>query len=286
MDIPLYFAVMRRFWKIVLVGFVLAIALAFLSYGRGSVTYESQAEALITQQSFPYGRAAAPGGANAAGSVLLGSPGVLSGLSPVYAQLANSDQIQKTVLKQAKVAGTITASGVNDPATGFSLPFLQLVSTAPTAAGAATLAQLEFNVLAKFITQQQANAGIPANDRVQLVLIENGNPPKIAGGRSASIPMLVFVAVLGAAIAIAFFKEKSDPQTAAKLGRVPAGQPQFAHGEPHGVLAPDVCYANGATAYGNGHGAAGAPSHPAQASIAPGAPNVAGRRPVPARPGA
>jgi Flp pilus assembly protein protease CpaA len=273
MDIPLFFAVLRRFKWIVLGGLVLGIALAVLSYGRGSVTYESQAEALITQQSFPYGRAAAPGGANPAAAVQVGNSAVLSGLSPVYAQLANSDQIIHSVHKLARVPGTITASEVSDLASGANLPFVQLVSTSPTAAGAVTLTQTEFNVLSRYIAQQQAAAGISPNDRVQLILIQSGNPPKLASGHSSSIPMLVFVAVLGAAIAVAFIREKADPRTAAALGRVPAEQPH---------LAQDALHANGMAANGNDYGAepnihlvpgAGAGAGP-KVGVAPGGPNV------------
>jgi hypothetical protein len=283
MDIALFFAVLRRFKWIVLGGLVLAIALAALSYGRGSVTYESQGEALITQQSFPYGRAAAPTSANGTTSVQIGNSAVLAGLSPVYAQLANSDQIQKAVLKQARAPGTITASQVSDLASGANLPFVQLVATAPTAAAAVTLTQTEFNVLSHYVTQQQIGAGISPADRVQLVLIQTGNPPKLAGGHSSSIPMLVFVAVLGAAIAIAFLREKADPQTAAKLGRIPSGQPQFAHTEPHLALAQDLRHSNGVTATGNVHGeltghvmsgAAGRAPHSSQHRTTPGGPNV------------
>jgi len=239
MDIPLYFAVLRRFKWIVLGGLVLGGALAALSYGRGSVSYESQAEALITQQSFPYGRAAASGSANAATAAQIGNSGVLAGLSPVYAQLANSDQIIRAVQRQARVPGTITASEVSDLASGANLPFIQLDSISPTAAGAVTLAQAEFNVLSSFIARQQVAAGISASDRVELILIQSGNPPKLASGHSSSIPMLVFVAVFGAAIAIAFMREKADPRTAAALGRVPAAPPHLVHGAlvPNGVAA-------------------------------------------------
>ncbi len=242
MDIPLFFAVLRRFKWMVIGGLVLAIPLAALSYVAGSVTYESQAEALITQQSFPYGRAAVPGGA--ASGIQIGNSAVLAGLSPVYAQIANSNQIVGSVRKQARVPGTVTASEVSDLASGANLPFVQLVSTSPTAAGAVTLTQTEFNLLSQYITRQQATAGISPSDRVQLVLIQTGNPPKLASGHSSSVPMLVVVAVLAAAIAIALIREKADPRTAAALGRVPAAQPAVA----------DPLRANRIAANGNGSG--------------------------------
>ena len=50
-----------------------------------------------------------------------------------------------------------------------------------------TLTQTEFNVLSQYITWQQATAGISPSDRVQLVLIQTGNPPKLASGHSSSV---------------------------------------------------------------------------------------------------
>ena len=273
MDIPLFFAVLRRFKWTVLGGLVLAIALAALSYVRGSVTYESQAEALITQQSFPYGRATAAGGTTGTAPLQTGNSTVLSGLSPVYAQIADSNQILNNVKKQARVPGKVTASEVSDPASGANLPFVQLVSTSPTAAGAVTLTQTEFNLLSQYITRQQVAAGISPTDRVQLVLIQTGNPPKVAAGRSTSIPMLVFVAVLGAAIGIALIREKADPRTAATLGRVSAGQP---------LLAQDPLHASRMTVNGNGTGAepnirevpGGGIGDGPEVGVAPSGPNV------------
>ena len=111
-------------------GLVLAIPLAALSYVAGSVTYESQAEGPDHAAELPL-RTCGGAGRRSVRGFRLGNSAVLAGLSPVYAQIANSNQIAGSVRKQARVPGTVTASEVSDLASGANLPFVQLVSTSP-----------------------------------------------------------------------------------------------------------------------------------------------------------
>jgi hypothetical protein len=236
MDIELFFAVLKRFWKIVLGGLVLAIALAVLAHMHRTVTYESQAEALITappQPSLVKGQPPTP--ANTAAN------------AAIYVQFANADAVQQHL---RSIPGSVIASEITDPSDGADLPFVALTATAATPQDAVALVQKTFSVLTTYIGQQQAADGVAPNQRATLRVIASGNPPKLAGGSSTTVPLLVFVAVLGAAIAIAFMLENARPQTAARLGRVAKPGPIAVEhaGRTHGGAAPHAPHPNGGTA--------------------------------------
>jgi hypothetical protein len=220
MDIELFFAVLRRFWKIVLGGLVLAIALAVLAHSHRSETWESQAEALITSATPADGQggiSAADAAANPIAAAAV-NPAALSGFAPVYVQFANANAVQDRL---REIPGKVVAGEVTDPSDGAALPFVALNAVSPTASDAVKLNREAFTVLQQYITQQQASSGVGPRNRTTLQLIQNGDPPIMTGGSSTTIPLLVFVAIFGGAIAIAFMLENSRPKTAAKLGRVP-----------------------------------------------------------------
>lgn len=236
MDIRLFLAVIRRFKKLVIGGVILAILLAILSYGtprmvngkpgvipRGTETWQSQAEIMITQGSDPYGRAAQQftGGSAKMPATPVGDQSYMSGLAPIYAALANGDAIRNRVAQADHLPGTFTATEVIDTATSAPLPFIEMTATAPTETDAVTLAERASKVLENYVAAQQQAAGIAPADRVLLQMVQNGRPATLVKGHSTTIPMLVFVAVLAASIWLAFLKENADPKTAAKLGRTP-----------------------------------------------------------------
>ncbi|HXO08476.1 MAG TPA: hypothetical protein VN880_10605 [Solirubrobacteraceae bacterium] len=247
MDIELFFAVLRRFWKLVLGGLLLAIVLAAVAHMHRSETWQSSAEALITSASAADGQGGATSPADAATNPVAaaaGNPVALSGFAPVYVQFANANAVQDRL---RDIPGKVVAGEVTDPSDGAALPFVALSAVAPTASDAVKLNHEAFTVLQQYITQQQISSGVGARNRTTLQLIQNGDPPVMTGGSSTTISLLVFVAIFGGAIAIAFMLENSRPKTAAKLGRVPD-----AGSSPNGapVRVKHVVRANGARAVG------------------------------------
>jgi hypothetical protein len=240
MDVRLFCAVLWRFKRLVIGGSFLAAVLAVLAYGsptlshgkptiipRGGESWQSVAELLITQASFPYGRAAqqyTPGSPKTnTPSVPVGDQQYMSGLAPVYAALANGNAVKTLIHQAAPVPGTVVATELTNAATSQPLPFVDLTATAPTSGAAARLASAAAAVLGNYVGKQQTAAGIAPNDRIQLQVVQNGLRPQLVSGHKPTIPVLVFVAVLGAAIALALTLESVWPRTAAALGRVPAG---------------------------------------------------------------
>ncbi len=220
MNIRLFLAVLKRFKWLVIGSIVLAGALGVLTYGmptlahgkltikrRGQETWQSTAEVLMTQQGFPYGELSAAG---------QNATGALAGLTPVYAEFVNGDSVQSAIRAQDPHA-LVSAAQVVDEATGTGLPLLTIASTAPTGNEAVATSRLATQLLKAYVTSQQIAANTAPNDRVQLQIVATGNPPVLTSGHKLTLPMMVFVAVLAAGIALAFVLENLHPVTAERL---------------------------------------------------------------------
>jgi hypothetical protein len=223
MDLRLLWAVIKRFKRVSIGGTMAAVVLAVLAYGtpgpggikpRGSVTWESQAELLITQAGGVYGRADPK-------TIASQNPNYMASLSPIYTGLANGGAVQ-TAVRQSKVPGTVKASEGVDQNTGLYTPFITLTTSAPTAADAEKLSKIGVTAFQSYITQMEAGSGIPPSSRVVVEVIRNGLPPVIGSKPKPTIPMLVFLAIMAGTIMLLFSLENHDPQSAAKLGRVAA----------------------------------------------------------------
>ena len=64
--------------------------------------------------------------------------------------------------------------------------------------------------------------GVAPSSRIALAVISNGLPPVIGSKPKPTIPVLVFLAIMSGMVMLLFSLENHDPQSAAKLGRVPA----------------------------------------------------------------
>ncbi|HET6865196.1 MAG TPA: hypothetical protein VFH80_04700 [Solirubrobacteraceae bacterium] len=247
MDFKLFFAVVKRYKRMVIAGVVVGVVLAVLSYGmpslkggmptvvpRGAEVWEGEAQVLISQAGFPYGRAVTqvvPGKGTSIPAQPLGDVSYMSNLSSIYAALANGSDVQRAVAKATHIAlcpltigpiGTATptpgpvpcssvvAAPLAQPGTGVPLPLLTLTSSAPTATQAAKLATTTVAVLRNEIARQQAASGTSVDQRVQLQTVNTGATATLTQGPSKSVPMLVLFAIVAATIALAFMRNNNS----------------------------------------------------------------------------
>ena len=105
MDLVLYASIIRRFWLIAVSGLILALALSILSLVRISPkgiayrhpsVWQSQTSLLLTQRSFPWGRAVLPANLN---------PSLFASLTSLYVEFANSDGV-KAIMRAKGAAKT------------------------------------------------------------------------------------------------------------------------------------------------------------------------------------
>ena len=242
MDLKLFLGVIKRYKRLVIAGTILAVLLSALSYGmpglkggmptiipRGAEIWQGNGELLISQAGFPYGRAESqviPGKGTGTPPQVIGDPSYLSGLSSIYAALANGTAVQHQVAAQTHVklcpqapstpgsatgsppsassCLSVAAAAVPQPDTGASLPLITLTSTAASAHQAVNLAATTISVLQTDVTKEQAAANTPVDQRVKLQTIVNGAPATLVKGHSKSIPILVLFALLSATVALAF----------------------------------------------------------------------------------
>ncbi len=237
MDFKLFLGVLKRYKRMVIGGAVFAILLSVLSYGtpglkggkptiipRGSELWEGDAELLISEAGFPYGRAVQqvqPANGTTTPSEPIGDFNYMASLSSVYAALANGNSVQHRAATEAGVplcpstrpCGTVVAAEVDDLSDSVPLPMVTVTSSGPTAADAARLAGSTISVLQNEVTRQEAAADTPVDQRVELQTVKSGTPATLTQGYSKSIPILVLFAIMSATVALAFIRNNhsEDP---------------------------------------------------------------------------
>ena len=200
MDLALYGRVLRRFWWLVLGGLTLAVALAILSVARVSSdglsyrsdeVWKSTTTLLLTRKGNTFA-----------------APTTYSPLTDLYSQLANSDAVRRSMLKAGahkdwKITATPVAPTFNP---GAVLPVISLAGEAPTPREAVKATVLGRQAFLDYVSRQKGSAGIQ--------VLQNATQPTLAVPRSKTLPIIVFLAMLSATIALAFILENVRPARA------------------------------------------------------------------------
>jgi hypothetical protein len=246
MDLRLYFGVVWRFKLLVVMGLVLALSLAIVSVVRISShgfvyrqaeLWSSTTRLGVTQRGFPWGRlfAQQTGAngtptpveqANKAGDIPIADPNRFKDLAIFYAEIATSDPVRRLMLKDGPMRGKIVATPVVVQS-NYTLPLIDLTAIATSPRRAIELAQRGSNALTTYLeTQQRANA-VPATDRVVLQEVLSARKAQISRPRSKTMPIVIFLAVMFATIALAFLLENLRPRAKKVDVRPPSEQQEF-----------------------------------------------------------
>jgi hypothetical protein len=229
MDLPLYWRVVKRFRWLVAGGAVLGALLAFLavarvnSHGvswRQQPEYLSYSQVFVTQRGFPWGRlgvtdqsvtgATLPSGQ----SSQVADPGRLTSLAVVYSELVTSDAVRREMHKFKPPVGKLEAAPVLDVTGHDPLPIVSIAGFSDTPQRAMKLAGSAAQGLVDYVAKQQRQNGIPVKDRVDLSIVVKADHAQLEQGRSIAMPAIVFLAVLGAAAALALVLENARPRSA------------------------------------------------------------------------
>ena len=243
MDLDLYFRVLWCNRLIVAIGFVLAISLTFasvvkVSFAHGSPslayrqqqTWQSTTRLFVTQEGFPWGRSVLPVAsptpvpptANSKSSGLeFADPTRFAVLAALYAQLINGDLVRRRILKGLPPGTKLSAQLVTDPATNGALPLVDVGSLAHTRAEAARVSRAAADLFRSYIAHQQASAGIPRNQRVLLQVVST-KAPIVTMGRTKTLAIVTFLAVMTATVGLAFILENLRPHMRALAPATPA----------------------------------------------------------------
>lgn len=228
MDLALHLRVIWRFRYLVAVGLLVAVCLTILATARvdfnggphlvyrQSEVWAGRARLLLTQPGVPWGRTVFPDTSTTASSSkkqqqqpIFADPGRLSSLASFYAQLGNSDAVQRHLPR-----GAVTATPVVDTSTNYTqpLPILEFLAVAPTPQRANRLAGQAAAVFTRYVTQQQNAANIPSGQRVYLQTLNRPAEPQLVKARKMTLPIVVFLTMLVATLALAFVLENLRPR--------------------------------------------------------------------------
>lgn len=227
MDFRLYASVLWRFRLLVVVGCLLALTLATLSivkvspdglaYRQGEL-YSSATRVLVTQQGFPWGRLLAqdpsldPETELKRLGIPLADPNRLNTLTILYAELATSDPVLRQMRRDGPIRGKVIASPVVVQDGRYTLPLIDLIAIAPSPRGAMELAARSANALQTYITNQQQANEVPKADRVIVEQVERPRAAEVFQPRSKTMPAVIFLTVMFAAVGLAFMLENLRPR--------------------------------------------------------------------------
>jgi len=212
MDLRLFSQVLWRFKPIVLVGLVVAVALATLSIARigphgltyrRSLLWESTTRLGVTSQGSNWSSAT--------------STVDLTGRTMLLAQLVDSDPVTRLIRQseapKGQVGGTIVTTGWGG---SINLPLLDITAVSGTPAAAAALASSASRALQTYLGEQQRVDGVSRANRVVLTTVQapSAQTTTIFRGRSKTIPILVFGVVMFATVGLAFLLENLRPRLA------------------------------------------------------------------------
>ena len=224
MDFQLYGRVLWRFRLIVAAGLILAIAAAGLSVFRVSTSgfsyrqtelWSSAARLGVTQYGFPWGRLFAQSpvtGAEGEDQIPIANPDRFNALAVLYAELATSDPVRRLMLRDGAIDGQIIATALRDSESGTQLPLIDMTALAASPQEAVALASRGVLALQTYLEQEQRSSGVPALDRVVLQEVVRPTEAEVFQPRSKTMPVVIFLAVMFATVALAFLLENLRPR--------------------------------------------------------------------------
>jgi hypothetical protein len=217
MRLARHVAVLWRFRVITATGLCLAVILATLaSYqvvydgglsirSRGTSTYTSRSNVLVTQPGFPEGRVvlptSAPGGSPTEkpevdpNRLEFADPSRFMALADLYTKLIVSDEVRGRIPGRPS-ASRLTASPLPAVSGAPILPIIQLDATAGTAAGSRALNIQAVRALREVLRERQSRNDISPAKRVEISVINAPSSGKLKAGPSHTASILALILCL------------------------------------------------------------------------------------------
>jgi hypothetical protein len=239
MDIALYARVLLRHKLVLVTGIVLAVVLAAYSQyrigfdgyrptfePRKAEVWQSQANVFLA----PLVNRRVDG--EVVTVLEFENPGRFTGLVGLYSQLATSDEVESRIDRGGPPFGVFLASPVLDNAGGLRnpLPIIALFGRSSSPPDARAVLRRGVTAFISYIGEQQEAAGIPQSRRVELRVLTAPNAAVLVEGPKKTLPVVVFLSVLIAFIALAFILENASRRRR-QVGRgdlQPASDPEEA----------------------------------------------------------
>jgi hypothetical protein len=231
MSLTLFGRALWRFRWLLLAGAAAAVVLSVLSYYRLSLSggtpkltpratqvWQATASVLLTQPGFP------EGGVNGAQSM-----GRFIGLAPLYAHIANGTAVENLIRKRGgPLRGTYQALPAADTSYGSvsTLPALTFIGSGDTPGQAITMTRRSADGFITYLDLRQKEARIPVNGRVDAQILNVPGNLQLIVPRKKTLPIVVFLGVLCATIAVVFALDNARPTPGAELAPPAAASPK------------------------------------------------------------
>lgn len=230
MDLAVHGRVLWRFRHVAAAGTLLAVILAGLSYysvGFSGVmpvltpakqeVWQGESRLFLTQPGFPAGRTEQPVTVQTVGGVKTAvpkysDPGRFTGLAPLYASLANSDEVKNLMIRTGgPLDGKVKAIPAADTTYGSvsGLPMIAIFGTAATPEKALSLARRATDTFVTYMRDRQAQAKIPADKRILIQVLNAPTEATLIVPRKKTLPIVVLVTVLFATVALVFMLDNA-----------------------------------------------------------------------------
>lgn len=249
MDLRLYGRVLWRYRLLIVVGWVAACLIAFLSFysvgldgvsPRQAETHSASEDLYITAPGFVEGRSTIPlvGQVTADGrpATVLADGSRLSDLTTLYSQLVDSDRVREIARRDGPLDGEVVGDQyvVNNGRT--ALPVLRITAFADTGPGAIALAARQAAAFQEYMREEQIAAKIKPANRVVLDILRGAEGSTVVEGRSIVVPMVLFIAIMAFTVALAFVLEnlrRSKNRPAATAAWDDINPDDIIAGDPH-----------------------------------------------------
>jgi hypothetical protein len=229
MNLARHLQLLWRFRRVVALGMLLGLVLAFLAAykvpsmeRRGSETWSAESDIFVTQPGFPWGRVTLGEATTGVPTTdddesdsrtPFADPARFSTLALLYSNLAMSDVVRSSLPEKPSQA-QISTRVLDATGNAAFLPIIKLTTVSNTAPGAVQLNQHLIEGLTNYLERQQRESDTPTNERVQLSVLNEPKGASLLVGRSMTLPLLAFLLCVLAAIAVAHVLENLRPRAA------------------------------------------------------------------------
>lgn len=244
-NVAVYAGAARRFWWLLVLGvFVASLAAISSRYSiqafppgleeKTEVTYSATSRLLVSSSQNPHARSQVsfleapprpeegeePTDGEAeppAEPVVVSQPPDINTLvrnANLYPLIIESDLVAQYRHEQfGTLPGSVTAQGIYAFSTQnrfelSEIPVIQLVASSSSPRGAVELADKTAEAFIGWLAADQEETGIPERDRIEVEQINAPTSATASAGPSTSLPLLVFVVVLGAFCVLAVLLDK------------------------------------------------------------------------------
>jgi hypothetical protein len=240
MDLRRHLEVLRRFRVLVGISVLLGITLGVLALFRVSIdggpkltwrqgeTFKSSSVLFVTQQGFPWGRAALTNSGDLTEQSLtpaqrrklekdptanFADPSRFSGLATIYSFMLRSSDVRRLMPSRPTDAQIAAEPFMSSPnGNGDSLPVIGLTTTAATPDSARRLNNESIQALLAYLKHQQNVTDTPSAQRAVVSVLNPPGPAVIAQPRSKTKAIVAFLLCLIGGIALAYILENLRPR--------------------------------------------------------------------------